>query len=173
MMEKLLHERLRNSGRLGETYVLLEDGLKRAFINQEGMFNLADEIERCYIPLPRYEDNGEPVNFGCEFGDGLDNPHTLHEIVFRDELARGTGAPCLLRSTKNGGLDDGISFNLWRGERVKRPKPKNDEGPDNLERIKADRELNIYEYEAKHEMNGKTKAGHLLDRAIALIERGA
>ena len=62
-MKKLLHERLRECSRKEHVLELIEfpdNGLWEDFAER-----FADEIERYYIPRPRFED-GEPVRFGDE-----------------------------------------------------------------------------------------------------------
>lgn len=54
MMDKLLHERLRDYASMGEQT-----------FSPEELLALADELERYYIPRPRFED-GEPVQLGDE-----------------------------------------------------------------------------------------------------------
>lgn len=60
-MTKLLHERLRDVDVFDD--ILLKK--MHLAISESVADELADEIERCYIPRPRYED-GEPVQFGDE-----------------------------------------------------------------------------------------------------------
>lgn len=65
-MEKLLHERLREStdnDGFCKKYTLANG--KPLRIYEREAFDLADEIERYYIPRPRFED-GTPVQFGDE-----------------------------------------------------------------------------------------------------------
>ena len=118
-MKKLLHERLR------EFASILDDD-DYTFRFEDGNFtdlelneaeSLADEIEKYYIPKPQFED-GEPVQFGDEFLDGVGGIHVLHEICFRDDVACGNGAPIVLKATSNHGKYDGISMNVWN--KVKR-----------------------------------------------------
>ena len=116
-MKKLLHERLREYG--NNCRADYADWLSQRHANE-----LAYEIEKYYIPRPRFED-GKPVQFGDEFADGSGDPHTLHEIRYRDKAAAGLGAKCLLEANTASHKDyDGISFNLWDGTFVKRPEPK-------------------------------------------------
>ena len=71
-MYKLLHERLRESG---DSYSFLRDEYSQTYSGDKYMDweyvanKLADEIERRYIPLPRFKD-GEPVSKGCEVEGG-------------------------------------------------------------------------------------------------------
>lgn len=62
-MEKLLHERLRECGLYN--YITDEDCSVTACSKCEQLVanKIADEIEKYYIPRPRFED-GEPVQFG-------------------------------------------------------------------------------------------------------------
>ena len=57
-MKKLLHERLREYG--SKCHADYTEWFKQRHANE-----LADEIEKYYIPRPRFED-GEPVQFGDE-----------------------------------------------------------------------------------------------------------
>lgn len=70
MSDKLLHEKMRE---LAETRmcpelssITLNNGKKVTRLTSEELTGLADEIERYYIPRPRFED-GEPVQFGDSF----------------------------------------------------------------------------------------------------------
>ena len=63
-MKKLLHERLRELEKKACTVSFVGDGYTFALYPQEAEA-LADEIERFYIPRPRFRD-GEPVQFGDE-----------------------------------------------------------------------------------------------------------
>ena len=137
-MKKLLHERLREIAdeKEDEPY---SSGIIEALCKEFGVCEnkssygvdlcnclkaIADEIEKYYIPRPRFED-GEPVQFGEEFADCSGNPHTLHEIRYRDKAVAGLGAKCLLEANTTSPKDyDGISFNLYDGTFVKRPEPK-------------------------------------------------
>lgn len=126
-MKKLLHERLYAAA---EDYIRTGDVChidvagKPIYMPSNLANALAEEIEKYYIPRPRFED-GEPVQFGDEFADCSGNPHTLHEIRYRDKAAAGLGAKCLLEANTTSPKDyDGISFNLWDGQTVKRPEPK-------------------------------------------------
>lgn len=58
-MKKLLHERLREFARI------LDDDGNFTFLELNEAESLADEIEKYYIPRPRFKD-GEPVQFGDE-----------------------------------------------------------------------------------------------------------
>lgn len=84
---------------------------------------LEEAINRYFLPRPLYED-GEPVQFREEFADNSGDAHVLHEISYRDEIARGLGAPILLKATTASGMYDGVAYNLRNGERVKRPEPQ-------------------------------------------------
>ena len=93
-MEKLLHERLRDSeGRIfltcntkdiaDVTGCRVDDCRLTCEECRKRVFNaIADEIERSYIPRPRYED-GEPVQFGDEFviDRYMWEPETLIRLV--------------------------------------------------------------------------------------------
>lgn len=134
-MKKLLHERLREwaDSTEGDKYpstkmlyaTIESDHAPLGADDERKAFHLlANEIEKYYIPRPRFED-GEPVQFGDEFADCSGGPHTLHDIRYRDKAAAGLGAKCLLEANTTSPKDyDGISFNLWDGQTVKRPEPK-------------------------------------------------
>lgn len=118
-MEKLLHERLREWGSAAfavnnaRSYYGEDDGR----VNSMGRVfkKMADEIERYYIPRPRFED-GEPVQFG-------------DEAQVRDDL----GEVCKMVFTAGGCEEVMIGFEydssashymVVDGEFVKRPAPK-------------------------------------------------
>lgn len=126
-MKKLLHERLRNWAKeypYSQLTAANDLGCSPYEHIDSVFLAIADEIEKYYIPRPRFED-GEPVQFGEEFADYSGNPHTLHEIRYRDKAAAGLGAKCLLEANTTSPKDyDGISFNLYDGTFVKRPEPK-------------------------------------------------
>lgn len=78
-MEKLLHERLKESAHEGySTKCAIDEVIGRDCDKFEdcdecaknALKKLADEIERYYIPRPRFED-GEPVQFGDSVSDGV------------------------------------------------------------------------------------------------------
>lgn len=81
-MEKLLHERLREYGesgtRIGHSSPLVQalehyqltPRLDSVYGESCFFRKLADEIERCYAPLPRYE-GGTPISKGCEAEGGI------------------------------------------------------------------------------------------------------
>lgn len=117
-MKKLLHERLRNWAKeypYSQLTAANDLGCSPYEHIDSVFLAIAAEIEKYYIPRPRFED-GEPVQFGDEFADGAGNPHTLHEIRYRDKAAAGLGSKCLLEANTNSPKNyDGISFNLWDG----------------------------------------------------------
>lgn len=82
---------------------------------------LKEAIDRYYLPRPLFE-GGEPAQFGEEFLDNGGDAHVLHEICYRDKIARGLGAPVELKATSTRIAEyDGVAYNLRNGERVKRP----------------------------------------------------
>lgn len=89
-MEKLLHERLRDM-REGSTV---------------NAWSTADEIERYYIPRPRFED-GEPV----KRGDDIDDSSAWFTATYDD-------------GTYHINLCNGKTIEGKEGELVKRPQPK-------------------------------------------------
>ncbi len=118
-MEKLLHERLREWA--GEPYST--ESVRGHYDENDGRVNpmsrvfakMSDEIERYYIPRPRFED-GEPVQFG-------------DEAQVRDDL----GEVCKMVFNEGGCEEVMIGFEydssashymVVDGEFVKRPAPK-------------------------------------------------
>lgn len=65
-MNKLLHEKLRNQCAIKQRCIVADSDRLVPFVNWDGMIALADEIEKYYIPRPRFED-GEPVQLGDRF----------------------------------------------------------------------------------------------------------
>lgn len=103
-MEKLLHERLRDTD---NTCRFVRTKGFRCYLSKDLACELADEIEKYYIPRPRFED-GEPVQFGDEVEDG-----TIHEIAFWDD-----GTIILLDETPE------TIYEVSAGCFIKRPEPK-------------------------------------------------
>ena len=67
--------------------------------------------------------DGERVEFGDAWLDGVGDPHVLHAVEFLDEKAALMGARVIMRG-RTYSNDDSIEYNLWPGERVKRPEPE-------------------------------------------------
>lgn len=65
-MKKLLHERLRDEEAIYEGRITTDSGQRVADLYEREMEALAEEIEKYYIPRPRFED-GEPVRVGDSF----------------------------------------------------------------------------------------------------------
>lgn len=113
MSNKMLHERLREAkfgdclcGTINLTGKRCDDFADCASCLRTLNDAIADEIERYYIPRPRFED-GEPVQFG-------DEPEwlvTVDEMTFYEN-----GIVCVGH--------DGNTFAVNPGELVKRPTPK-------------------------------------------------
>lgn len=107
-MKKLLHERLREAAKNGvsniETY---DENIVVSLLKDEEL-SLANEIEKYYIPRPRF-DNGEPVQFGKEFVDCNGHNQTLSSLTYTE------------------GGHGYVSLNGWIKQRidepVKRPEP--------------------------------------------------
>lgn len=59
-MEKLPHERLRSKPAIERRCIVVDSGTLVPIVNRDAMSAIADEIEKYYIPRPRFED-GEPV----------------------------------------------------------------------------------------------------------------
>lgn len=68
-MNKLLHERLRDGD---GAFIQLKTKSFTTSFHRDLAGEIADEIEKYYIPLPRFE-NGEPVRFGDVFRTELGN----------------------------------------------------------------------------------------------------
>lgn len=64
-MKKLLHERLREAAKNGVSSIETCDRNIVVSLLKDEELSLADEIEKYYIPRPRFDD-GEPVQFGDE-----------------------------------------------------------------------------------------------------------
>lgn len=100
-MNKLLHERLREQA---------TDGYKE--YTGDDLLALADEIERYYIPRPRFED-GEP----CNVGDEVEFPQPTGKQKILSFIAGEDGI-----ELANVGLHSGPV--MIYANRVKRPSPK-------------------------------------------------
>lgn len=68
-MKKLLHERLRDEEAIYEGYITTDSGKRVTDLYESEMEALAEEIEKYYIPRPRFDD-GEPVHFDDRFYSG-------------------------------------------------------------------------------------------------------
>lgn len=108
-MKKLLHERLRE---WDQHSLIYSEGLDsgRIVLTAPEAESLADEIEKYYIPRPRFED-GEPVQFGDRF------------VNFRGEENSPISS---LTFTK--GNNDYVNINGWHRQNLNEPvyrcKPK-------------------------------------------------
>lgn len=84
------------------------------------------ELDKRLMPpgmeWPRFE-GGERVEFGDAWLDAVGSPHVLHGVEFRDGKAAEMGARVIMRG-RTCSNDDFIEYNLWPGERVKRPEPE-------------------------------------------------
>lgn len=118
--DKLPHERLRewaDDGERNETFpsVLMDKELVGGFVEDSELYDviafrkLADDIERFYIPRPRYGD-GEPV----QFGDDADELNGVEKFIF----LRSCGGCCQMQDA------EGNMLNVFPGGFVKRPAPK-------------------------------------------------
>lgn len=109
-MKKLLHERLREWSESGEPFHIL--GEREGYDGYwDFLSRLADEIERYYIPRPRFED-GEPVEL---FDSAVTKTKGETEQITR------------IAFTKSGFYFNSSRDNVKRyeyGEPVKRPSPK-------------------------------------------------
>lgn len=106
-MKKLLHERLREFAR-----ILDEDG-NFTFLELNEAESLAGEIEKYYIPRPRFED-GEPVQFG-DYVDGCNGPVDSF-LIYEDGSGTVYGEADLPYK-----VDDGAVTHIDKPH--KRPKP--------------------------------------------------
>ena len=108
-MMRLPHERLRSKPAIERRCIVADSGTLVPIVNRDAMSALADDIEKYYIPRPRFED-GEPVQFGKEFVDCNGHNQTLSSLTY----------------TK--GSHDYVSLNGWTKQRIdgsiKRPEPK-------------------------------------------------
>lgn len=108
-MEKLLHERLREHDD-EEEMLKIQGGEGILELYKSEAQALADEIERYYIPRPRFDD-GEPVQFGEEFdADGEE----IERILWFGATRNGLRIYC----------DSSNLFDLLPNECLKRPTPK-------------------------------------------------
>ena len=108
-MKKLLHERLREfSQKCSKDWSIWYDLCSAIEIDcigyNEFASKIADEIERYYIPRPRFED-GEPVQFGDKFEKKNGNEGTVTSIHFTDghyyiNKKHATGRPQLSEPLK-------------------------------------------------------------------------
>lgn len=109
-MKKLLHERLREAARNGVSSIeTCDENIVVSLLRDEEL-SLANEIEKYYIPRPRFED-GEPVQFGDRF------------VNFRGEENSTISS---LTYTK--GNNDYVNINGWHKQNLNEPvyryKPK-------------------------------------------------
>ncbi|MDR3845710.1 MAG: hypothetical protein Q3X42_00515 [Eggerthellaceae bacterium] len=112
---------------------------------------IADEIEKYYIPRPRYED-GEPVQFGKEFVDCNGHNQTLSSLTY----------------TKGG--HGYVSLNGWTKQRIDEPAKRPE--PDSLEKLRDD----MAEYKSDThfaELKTEHTFGEFINRLTALMERDA
>lgn len=106
-MEDLLHERLKRHSAT-DGYFVAQSGKGILLTNYEAQ-ELADEIERYYIPRPRFED-GEPVQFGDEYQADNGTTNELNQLHCFEQ------GYVLNRKGKRASIK--------AGEFVKRPTPK-------------------------------------------------
>lgn len=106
-MKKLLHERLREYG--SNCRADYTDWSRQRHANE-----LADEIEKYYIPRPRFED-GEPVQFGDEYKWADANIRKITGFGVTEN-----GAPYVTCAFDGLGMSDAM---IYSGS-LKRPKPK-------------------------------------------------
>lgn len=110
-MNKLLHERLREvEGNDYENQFQFEDGY-RIWIPEEEAERLADEIERYYIPRPRFED-GEPIKLGDKLYYSDEKEATVEWYTVSSD------------GTYDIGVDQVSQYDGFLDEPLKRPKPK-------------------------------------------------
>lgn len=107
-MRKLLHERLREIKSLD--HIIADNGEFVELFDKEAQA-IADEIEKYYIPRPRFE-NGEPVQFG--------------EKALRWDGKHGNDGENVVSITVEGGdyLSYGFNGDICSSQLFKRPQPK-------------------------------------------------
>lgn len=156
-MKKLLHERLREIKNSDCESLAAVAGVKcHAFCNRYACHKeiykaLADEIEKYYIPRPRFED-GEPVQFGKEFVDCNGHNQTLSSLTY----------------TKGG--HGYVSLNGWTKQRIDEPAKRPE--PDSLEKLRDD----MAEYKSDThfaELKTEHTFGEFINRLTAIMERDA
>lgn len=157
-MKKLLHERLREYG--SNCRADYTDWLSQRHANE-----LADEIEKYYIPRPRFED-GEPVQFGDEV-EGC-NGKVGAVLIFPD----GSG---YVYGREDSPFSEPLGGAIIEGG-LERPS-------DSLKKLRDDATIPQREYYRRligHDVGLKDDEeisvavhNHIINRAIALIERGA
>lgn len=113
-MKKLLHEMLRNRIRIEQGCIETDSGVTVTALNENEMLALADEIEKYYIPRPRFED-GEPVQFGDEYKWADANIRKITGFGVTEN-----GAPYVTCAFDGLGMSDAM---IYSGS-LKRPKPK-------------------------------------------------
>lgn len=132
-MEKLLHEKLRehddtNTGSWHTIRLFDNWELK---LSKHGANSLADEIERYYIPRPRFE-NGEPLKYGDQI-DYFGRAETVVSYLIapdvREDVEYGARKPYVTLHLKCG-----ASYNVPLDEPLKRP-AKRIIGADSLEKL--------------------------------------
>ena len=115
-MRKLLHERLREfsdgTWKCPIKNFFIEDDSYTSFIEltKNDARILTDEIERYYIPRPRFED-GEPIQFGDEYVSDIGREGVLTWMAYRRDGSIVLGKK-------------GKSANIGCDKFVKRPQPK-------------------------------------------------
>lgn len=145
MSEKLLHEKLREWAnarpfRFNEAWTDLE-----VSGNDNMLAAMADEIERTYVPVPRYEDE-EPVSQGSSTDYGT--------VEFIDvEVSDGGWGNWVVH------LDDGSCIEGTFSQRVERA--------DSFEKLRDDMRRTMTESPNAYFMDSSW-----VDRLTALIERG-
>lgn len=161
-MKKLLHERLREwaDSTEGDKYpstkmlyaTIESDHAPLGADDERKAFHLlADEIEKYYIPRPRFED-GEPVQFGKEFVDCNGHNQTLSSLTY----------------TKGG--HGYVSLNGWTKQRIDEPAKRPE--PDSLEKLRDD----MAEYKSDThfaELKTEHTFGEFINRLTAIMERDA
>lgn len=122
-MKKLLHERLREAADcehddLYASNVICADyGMRTcASVSAEATLfrELADEIEKYYIPRPRFDD-GEPVQFGDKYKWADETIRKITGFGVTEE-----GAPYVTCAFDGLGMSDAMIYS----RRLKRPEPK-------------------------------------------------
>ena len=156
-MKKLLHERLRNRTRIEQGCVETDSGVTITALNKNEMLALADEIEKYYIPRPRFED-GEP----CNIGDEVEFPQPAGVKKVLSFIAGEDGI-----TFANVGMSSGPVV-IYAGK-VNRPKPK---VLDSLEKLRDDM-IDLCGTDGEDSSLICDELADCAARLTALIERGA
>ena len=152
MSDKLLHERLREHAAKDIIGDFACGNTKIVSLRADEALALADEIERQYVPVPRFPD-GDPVREGCETRYGT---VSFTNVEVSD---RGRGNWIMH-------MDDGNRVVGTFSQRVERPEP------DSLEKA-MERFQSILEDHDGLDPETEDELRKVHSRLTALLERGA